>query len=87
MRYYDAAVQVLKSAKRPLTARQIFEQAVERGLITTSGKTPGATMRATLYRQAHNNPELVKLEEPAGRRAKRGSVYWTLRGAREKRRS
>ena len=57
MTYYEAAVQVLRSAKHPLTARQIFEQAVERGLITTSGKTPDATMRATLYKQAHNDPE------------------------------
>jgi len=81
MTYYEAAIQILRSAKRPLTARQIFEQAVEKGLVTTSGKTPDATMRATLYKQAHNNPELVKLEEAAGKRAKRGSVYWTLRHA------
>jgi len=81
MTYYEAALQVLRTAKRPLTVEEITDQAVERGLITPGGKTPQATMRATLYSGVHKHPELVKLEEPGGGRAKPGSVRWTLHRA------
>ena len=36
-------------------------------------------MRATLYVQLRNRPDLVKLEDRSDVRAKRGSVRWTLR--------
>ena len=85
MRYSEAAVEVLKAAKRPLTVREITDQAIERGLITPSGKTPASTMSAELYvRLRSRHPELMKLEEPGDTRAKRGSVRWTLRPARRR---
>ncbi len=79
MKYYDAALQVLRSAQRPLTIREITDQALRTGLITPVGKTPEATMAAELYVRVRNDSELVKLEEPGNGRAKRGSVRWTLR--------
>ena len=79
MTYYEAALQVLLGAKRPLTAREITDEALERGLITPKGKTPHATMTAELYVHAPKDPQLVKLEDPGSKRAKRGSVRWTVR--------
>src|SRR5437879_130063 len=61
---HDAALQVLRSAGHPLTAREITDRAVEGALIRPRGKTPHATMGAKLYVWARNDPELVKLEAP-----------------------
>jgi hypothetical protein len=79
MRYYEAAIEVLKAAKRPLTVREITDQAIKRGLIRPKGKTPAATMSAVLYVRLRNHPDLVKLEDQGNKRAVRGSVRWTLR--------
>lgn len=79
MTYYDAAIQVLKSAQRPLSTREITEQAIEAGLIVPHGKTPNATMGACLYQYVRTDNALVKLEAPGAGRAKRGSVRWTVR--------
>ncbi len=79
MTYYEAALQVLRSVQRPLTTREITAQAVERGLIAPDGKTPEATMSAKLYMALRNDSELVKLEEPGKKRARPGTVRWTLR--------
>jgi hypothetical protein len=78
MKYYEAAIEVLKAAKRPLTVEEITNQAVEAGLIAPNGKTPTASMSAVLYRPG-NRRDLVKLEVRGEKRAKRGSVRWTLR--------
>ena len=48
--YIDAAKQVLKSAKRPLTCREIADRAIERGLLNTTAKTPQNTFHALLSR-------------------------------------
>ena len=40
-----AAIQVLKEAGRPLHAKEITERILSRGLWSSSGKTPGATVR------------------------------------------
>jgi hypothetical protein len=77
--YYEAAIQVLRSARHPLTAREIAARAIETGLITPTGKTPAATMSATLYVHAQKDASVTKLEEPGNGRAKRGSVRWTLK--------
>ena len=82
MTYYDAALQVLRSAQHPLGTRQITDRALEMGLITPRGKTPHATMDAVLCRKLGKDPELVKLETTGDRRAERGSVRWTLRAAK-----
>jgi hypothetical protein len=79
MTYYEAALQVLRSARRPLTAQEITDLAMERGLITPRGKTPQATMGAELYVKVRNDPDLVKLMTPGNKRARRGSVRWALR--------
>jgi hypothetical protein len=81
MTYYQAAVQVLRSARRPLTTREVADRALTRGLITPVGKRPHATMAAVLYRRAQTDSELLRIEDLASGRAKRGSVRWTLRTA------
>jgi|SRR5579872_628049 len=79
MRYYEAALEVLRSVQRPLTTREVTDQAIERGLITPGGKTPHLTMGAALYLGLRADPQLVKLEAPGNNnRAKHGSVRWTL---------
>ena len=79
MTYQEAALQILRSARHPLTTREITDRAIRRGLIIPRGKTPDRTMAARLYTRARNDPELVKLQSPGNVRAKRGSVRWTLR--------
>jgi hypothetical protein len=49
MTYLEAAFQVLNSSRTPLTTREITERALREGLISTHGKTPTASMSATLY--------------------------------------
>ena len=79
MRYHEAAIEVLKVAKRPLTVQEITDRAIKGGLITPRGKTPAATMKAALYVRLRDDPDLVKLEDRSAKIAKRGSVRWTLR--------
>jgi hypothetical protein len=79
MTYYEAALQVLRSARHPLTTREITDRALEKGLIKPYGKTPHSTMSAKLHLKARNDQQLVKLQTPGNGRAKRGSVRWTLR--------
>ena len=74
MTWFEAALQVLRSAEHPLTAQEITDRALEAGLITTRGKTPHASMSARLYELGSNDAQLVKLETPGNGRAKRGSV-------------
>jgi hypothetical protein len=81
MTYYEAALEILRSAQHPLTTREITDRAIERGLITPHGKTPNSTMAARLYVRGQGDTELVKLEAPGNGRAKRGSVRWTVRHA------
>jgi hypothetical protein len=76
--YREAALEVLRSARRPLTAREITDRALERGLIVPHGRTPLATMQATLYRSVRDDARLVKLDTPGVTRAVRGSVRWTV---------
>jgi hypothetical protein len=87
MTYYQAALQVLRSARHPLTTKELTDLAIERGLIKPHGKTPYATMAARLYVEGRNDAELVKLGTPGNGRARRGSVRWTLRDATATRRS
>jgi hypothetical protein len=79
--YYEAAIQVLRFAQRPLTVREITARAIEKGLITPAGETPGATMSAVLYVHARKDAAFTKIEQPGNGRARRGSVRWTLRNA------
>lgn len=75
----DAAIAVLKNARRSLTTREITEAALKKGLITTQGKTPEATMSAALYRYANTKSALIRREfTPGLTRAARDSVRWAL---------
>jgi len=47
--FTKAAYKILKDEGKPLTAEEIFHRAVDKGLLTTRGKTPYATMWASLY--------------------------------------
>jgi len=73
--FLEAAVTILRRAKKPLTTREITEIALRRGLITTRGKTPEATMSAALY-GAPLESRIRRDFTPGSRRAVRGSVRW-----------
>ena len=60
MSFLGGAETVLRSAKKPLTAAEITEIALRRGLIKTRGKTPAATMSAAL------DGRPVGVADPAG---------------------
>jgi HB1, ASXL, restriction endonuclease HTH domain len=78
--YRDAALEILKSAERPMTASEIADAALKRGLITTRGKTPEATMSAALYRYIRDvkDASIRREFKPGPIRAVRESVRWTL---------
>ncbi|MCC6176167.1 MAG: winged helix-turn-helix domain-containing protein [Chloroflexi bacterium] len=80
--YLEAAIAVLATAGRPLTSREITEEALRRGILRPTGKTPHATMTASLYVHVRDDPapRIVRLAEPGKDRARRGSVRWTLPG-------
>jgi hypothetical protein len=83
MTFYEAALQILKSSRKPLTSGEITERALERGLIVSRGKTPVATMASELYSHLDTDPQLVKTEDRGLVRAKRGTVRWALRETRD----
>ena len=79
MTFLEAAEEVLRTAQRPLSAHEITEIAVSRGLLTSTGKTPEATMSARLYGAPSDGP-FRREYKPGRQRAVRGSVRWALRG-------
>ena len=81
MIYREAAETVLKSSKRPLTTQEVAEEALSRGLITPTGKTPEKTMSATLYAAVRDYPDgpIRREFEPGRGRARRSSVRWLYR--------
>jgi hypothetical protein len=81
--YLDAALAVLAAGGRPMTTRQIADEAIRRGLLAPAGKTPWATMAARLYLYVRDHPDgpLVRLQQAGPMRAVRGSVRWALRNA------
>ncbi len=84
MTFLQAAEAVLRRAKTPLTAAQITELALTRGLLHTHGKTPEATMSAALYGAPKDGA--IQRESEAGRqRATRGSVPMDVRRRRSMR--
>jgi hypothetical protein len=73
--FLQAAQTVLREAGKPLTTAEVATIAIERGLVATSGKTPVATMRATLY-GAPAESGIRREFSPGPTRAKRDSVRW-----------
>jgi hypothetical protein len=51
MSMLDAAVEVLKAAKEPLTVKDITRAVFEKGLAATNGRTPHATLSAAMGRE------------------------------------
>lgn len=49
MSFSNAAYEILKSEKKPLSPKEVFELAIKKGLITSEGKTPKASMAARLW--------------------------------------
>jgi len=82
MTFLAAAEAVLKSARRPLTTREVTELALRRGLILPTGKTPNATTSATLYTAVKDNPQgtIQRDYRPGPSRAVRDSVRWVWNG-------
>lgn len=78
MTFLEAALEVLKRSTVPLTTREILETIVERNLVQSTGRTPLATLSATLYTNVGKSHGLVRLFEPGNSRARNGSVRWTL---------
>lgn len=80
MTYLESAAAVL-AAGRVMTAQEITHEAMDRGLVRPTTKTPVATMSAALYVDVLRNPatRFVRLHEPGENRAKRSSVRWALR--------
>lgn len=76
MTFLEAAEEILRSSKRPLTAAEITELAIKRGLISTRGKAPLVTMRARLY-TAPPDGHLRRTSEPGPQRARNGTVRWS----------
>ena len=83
MTYLKAAIAVLHTSERPMTAREITADAIRRGLVQPSGKTPEATMAADLYLHVRDSAALriVRVYEQGPTRARRGSVRWALAGS------
>lgn len=81
MDYLSAAVAVLQRAKRPMSVKEITDEAIEEGYLAPTGKTPVATMSARLYLACRDDPScpIERLAEPGVARAVRGSVRWKLR--------
>jgi hypothetical protein len=77
--FLEAAEEILRSSRRPLTAAEITELAIERGLISTGGKAPLVTMRARLY-TAPPDGRLRRTSERGPRRARNGTVRWSYIG-------
>ncbi len=47
----DAAAKILAKAKEPMGCKDIVEQAIAKGLWSTGGKTPHATLYAAIIRE------------------------------------
>jgi hypothetical protein len=79
--YLGAALAILAGVGRPMTSRELTEEALRQGLIKPAGKTPQHTMAAKLYTEINRNPNsrLIRLAEEGPTRALRGSVRWALR--------
>jgi len=47
----DIAAEMLARSKKPLGAKEIVERALDKGLWTTDGRTPSATLYAAMIRE------------------------------------
>jgi HB1, ASXL, restriction endonuclease HTH domain len=79
--YFEAAVQVLTKAGRPLSTTEITDHALSQGLIMPRGKTPRDTMSAVLYTTIRDDPAtpLLRLHHPGETHTRANTVRWVLR--------
>lgn len=80
--YFEAALAVLGQSNKPLTTREILDQIIRQKLVSPSGRTPLATLAATLYRHANIGDRVMHLGESGAWRARRGTVRWSIAPAR-----
>jgi len=59
----DAAAQVLKDAKQPMRCRDIVQTMLDKGMWTTSGKTPHATIYAAILREIQTKGEKARFKK------------------------
>ena len=50
----DIAAEMVARSKKPLGCKEIVERAIDRGLWTTKGQTPSATLYAAIIREIAN---------------------------------
>lgn len=82
MTYLEAAREVLSTADRPLSAKEIAGEVLRRRLVSPRGATPEATLASALYtyRASHPDGDLVRSAETAqSGRGRRGTVRWAIR--------
>ncbi|MDY6893518.1 MAG: winged helix-turn-helix domain-containing protein, partial [Chloroflexota bacterium] len=60
MSFIDAGYEILKREGKSLTAEEITTIALNQGLISTTGKTPSATMGAQLYMDIKKNADISR---------------------------
>ncbi|MFC1585741.1 restriction endonuclease [Fibrobacterota bacterium] len=53
--FKDAAAQILKEVGEPLSYQEIAKRAIEKGILSTEGKTPEASMGAQIYMDIKKN--------------------------------
>jgi len=63
MTFYEAAVEVLREAGRPLHYKKITENAIRRSLLSHVGKTPEETMHARLQQEVKKPNGLALIEQ------------------------
>jgi hypothetical protein len=60
----DAAVEVLRQAKQPLSAKELVAAAIEKGLWTPGeGKTPEATLAAAIYTEINKKGSAARFQK------------------------
>ena len=72
MTFHELAEKILKESEKPLTANEIWQKAVDRGIsnkLNTKGKTPWTTLGARLYVSIRDNPD--SKFDSVGKRPKR----------------
>jgi HB1, ASXL, restriction endonuclease HTH domain len=81
MTYFEAALAVLKASNRPMTAQEIMDEAIARGLVSPGGKTPATTLASKFYVHVRDaeRPLIERCFSQGRTKAERGSVRWRLR--------
>jgi hypothetical protein len=76
--YFEAALAVLAQSNEPMSTREILNEILRQQLVSASGRTPLATLTATLYRHANAGDRLMRLSEPGTTRARYDTVRWRV---------